>query len=182
MSSSRLCLFILLISQTVNAALKNIQYKSTQFSMNIPKHWEQLNDTFGVPITLLGPWDNETQLRHVLMITPDELSNAFTLNKQALKEQFVDYKKGRSQWAKQQNAQIISFSNLKFPSIGQESMEFGFTFKQQGITYLEKSLYVFCGPKQVFHLKSLEVRFSQEQAAKDMYNMINSFQCPKQIK
>jgi hypothetical protein len=155
---------------------ERFQLQKGGIKLDIPKHWQDVSDLFGVPLMVLGPEHDGT--RPVISVVATGLL-AKGFDDLAMKKEFIDYKQGREDWIKRRGGTLVSFNDYtteKF-SDGIEARSVGVRYKLEDDTeYAEKSYYVVCKNK-FFHLKSIVRGSDEKEFGGTVEKTIKSFSC-----
>ena len=137
------------------AAIEDFKVKGDQFKIEVPAGWQTANDFYGIPVTLLGP-DNEEKKRTVIGITPvgyADTARAFDKGDPDVKA----YMSGREEWLKTFDGKAISYDpyqKITWPGI-EEAHALGYHYELPSGKFYERSLFVFCGGRRLYHIKTI---------------------------
>jgi hypothetical protein len=159
------------------AATTSFNLSRGYVELNVPENWQTTKDLFGMPLQILGPFENGS--RPVIAITPTGIAvEKLDANKIA-KEQ-KDYSAGRQKWLSKYGGKAIEFYPYKEEKWGNGTVvhSIGYRYQLAGNEFSERSYFAICSGK-LYHLKTL-LRKAHETAYGDAVNgIVKSFRCTK---
>jgi hypothetical protein len=144
-----------------------------QITLNIPQGWETAKDLFGLPLTILGPFSNES--RPVLGVVPTKVKSEKMPEKE-FKQFFDDFRKEKEEWVRSNKGELIDFDPTKSVEFKNARGHFiGAEFKINNVTFLERSYYLFC-KGELYNLK-YSIRDEHKKYLSDLQKMVEEFKC-----
>jgi hypothetical protein len=129
----KLLLLLGLVSFGAHAKVQSFVLEGgKKVSVDVKENWEAAKDLFGVPLTVLGPWANES--RPVVTIVPTKLTKS-DISEEQFKKTFENFKKEKDEWVRSQSQ--VSNSGKIFWAITsvQNSRSTTFTSSREAITF-----------------------------------------------
>jgi hypothetical protein len=166
---------LLLLTTVAYAKTESFELKEKKkVTVTYPEGWETIKDLYGIPLSVLGPFANES--RPVLSIVPTNLKQE-KHSPEEFKKIFDDFKADKEEWVQSHDGKLIKFepatvveprSDLKGHFIGAE-------FYMNGIHFIERSYYLYC-KNEVFNLK-YSIRDEHRKYINDLQKMVGAFKC-----
>lgn len=160
---------------TLPAQASTYKFKSDKAKIEVPKGWQNAEELFGIPLTILGPEKDGS--RPVINVTPTGIAQVKFDAKELEKSQ-SEYRDGKKQWLDSMKGTAVSFDDYhteKWTGID-EAHVIGFRYKVAEVEFTEKSYYVLCKDK-LYYIKTL-MRASQEEASSSTVTQtVKSFKC-----
>lgn len=142
-------------------------------SVDVKENWEAAKDLFGIPLTVLGPWANES--RPVVSILPTNVKKTDTSEEQ-FKKYFSDFKKDKDEWVQEHKGKLISYEPATSVKMGEKSGHFiGAEFVINNVHFIERSYYLFC-KDEIYNLK-YSMRDEHRKYTKDLQKVVEDFKC-----
>jgi hypothetical protein len=168
-------LFIILLMGSTFAWAETFQLpKARPFKIEIPAGWKAAPNLFGIPLAILGPQSQEK--RPVLSVYPGELHSK-TISEEKLQSLFVDFKKEKEQWMKEEGGELKSFEPLTKVNFSKavRGHYIGAEYVLNKEHFLERSYYLYC-QGELFNLK---YTFRSDQLAhlQAALKMVENFTC-----
>lgn len=165
--------FIFLVLPS-SALSKSLVYKDQKFSIDVPEGWREVKDLYGIPVTILGPVQNQT--RAVVQVIPTPLKE-IDIKAENAKGFGEKYAEGRHRWLKEQNGQLIELQPGRFEVLkdGSKMLYAGVSYQMNKKAFIERTFYVSC-PKKIFHLKVVQ-NFELVKELHKSEAIVRSFQC-----
>jgi hypothetical protein len=162
-----------LAAQSAPARAQDFALERGTVRLDVPAHWQEVRDLFGMPLMFLGPESHGG--RPVLSITPTGRSR-LSFDSAALKKNEDEYRQGREAWLDRHDGQAISWSGYRTEKWtgGLEAHAIGYQYRLGGVEFTERSYFVNCHDR-LYHLKSL-TRGGQDFSV-DLKRMLGSFAC-----
>lgn len=169
--------FVLLLCASFAAYSKTESFKldkSKNISVTYPTNWESAKNLYGIPVTILGPWKNESRPVITIMST---LLTKEKFNQDDLKKILIDFKDKKNAWVLSHKGHLISFEPLEEVNYKSKvkGYHIGAEFSVSNIHYIERSYYLTC-KDEVFNLK-YSIRDEHRFQLKDIQSIVESFQC-----
>jgi hypothetical protein len=169
-------LFIALILSP-SAFSKTVTFELEQkkkVTVTHPESWETVKDLYGIPLTVLGPYANES--RPVLSILPTNLREEKHSPKE-FQKLFEDFKKEKDEWVSGHKGTLLKYEALTLvePRKDLKGHFIGAEFAINGIHFVERSYYLYC-KSEVYNLK-YSIRDEHRKYIKDLQQMIGDFKC-----
>jgi hypothetical protein len=141
--------------------------------ITLEREWTLLKETLGIPFLFVSKGDNPNSS---IGITFTGIKNA-ALNSRSLKTTQDKYRAGRKKWAKNSDAEIISFKDYKnFKNKNNVPVHsVGHNYKQNNKLFFESSYYLECS-KNFVHIKTL-IYEKHNRLKSDAARAIQSFKC-----
>lgn len=169
---------------------KNFSWKkdsfAVKFDVNLPGDWKEVIDLYGVPVTLLGPFEEKSRSRAIIQIVPSPIDpkkvkgkGYGNLNDEQLEKIGTEYLSMRKIALEKSGAKIeqVHTPRLRKIKSGQDLLEVGIRYfmEEKGFTVL--SSYVFC-PKELYNIRIFlrDGNLSKLPLAREI---VGSFQCGK---
>ncbi len=156
---------------------KEITYKNFSFSIDHPSDWKEVKDFFGVPVTILGPYQkNET--RPLVQIIPIG-KKGLGLTGPEVKKWNQNHQKNSRAWLEKHGGELQSIwdGKVETKKDGSKQIVAGLTYQLKTKAYYEKIYYVSC-PNGFYNLKVLVNQGSKE-FVKPAEKIAESFSCGK---
>jgi len=156
------------------ASIQTFTLEKGTFNMDVPEDWQQANDLFGIPLTLLGPMKDGS--RPILSVTPT--GQTVNFDTAALKKTEKEYQNGRKEWVKSKGGNVISFEPYKTEKWSGITVAHvvGYRYKISEGEFNEHSFYVVC-KDGLYHLKTV-IRSDSEKEMNSLLNKtVKSFKC-----
>jgi hypothetical protein len=147
--------------------------KNKKITLDLNDDWEFVKDLFGVPLTVLGPWENES--RPVILYTPTGV-NSDKFPEEEFQKIFLDFRKEKEAWVKSLSGKLVSFepmTTIKFKNA--HGHYIGAEFIIDDITFSERSFYLFC-KKELYSIK-WSLRDEHKKYLPELQRIVESFQC-----
>lgn len=148
--------------------------KGKKVTIAVPEGWESVKDLYGIPITVLGPWANES--RPVLMYVFTHLKKSY-FSQEDFEGLFKDFEKEKSDWVKTHNGTLIKYEPKTKVELRKDLQGhyIGAEFKINDIHFVERSYYLYC-KEQVYNLK-YSMRDEHRVHLPVLHQMIKEFKC-----
>lgn len=168
-------------------AIQNYKFGEDEFSINIPDNWKQISKSeksqgmMGVPLTLFGP-ENEEETRPVILVTPLALQDQNDVFKNSGKD-VGPYEETMNEWLSSKDGKLINVEKLttkKDWNNVDEAYFLGSRYEVYDQEYRQKTAYIICKNKRVFHLKSIVLKKEEKKIQPIIDNTFESFTCPKE--
>lgn len=156
------------------ATAKSLTWKTDSFSIDVPKGWRDVKDLYGIPVTILGPVQNQT--RAVVQVIPTPLKHV-DIKLENAKSFGEKYAEGRRKWLGEQKGKLIELVGGHFETLkdGSKMLYAGVSYQMNQRAFIERTFYVSC-PKKIFHLKIVQ-NFELVNQLKESEAIVRSFQC-----
>ena len=143
-------------------------------SVNVKEDWEAAQDLFGIPLTVLGPWANES--RPVVTILPTELTQK-DISEAEFKKHFENFKKEKDEWVQSHSGELLSYEPATSVEFRKDLLGhfIGAEFKINNIHFIERSYYLYC-KGEVFNLK-YSMRDEHRKYIQDLQKVVEEFKC-----
>ncbi len=144
-----------------------------KITLNVPEGWEASKDLFGLPLTVLGPFANDS--RPVLGIVPTKVTSEKMPEKE-FKKYFEDFRKEKEEWVRSNKGELLDFDPTKSVEFKNARGHFiGAEFKVNSLTFLERSYYLYC-KGELYNLK-YSIRNEHKKYLGDLQKMVEDFKC-----
>lgn len=168
--------FIFIVTTfTELASAKDLELKRNTTSIFIEEKssWKLGKDLFGMPFVYFSPEANGQRSNISFTDTGAELE----LDIKALASSQDRYQKGRKEWAKTVDAEVIAFLpyEVKINQHGHKVHQIGVKYAHEGKTYQEQSYYIECRGRILFS-KSLRLN-SNIKHDQDFNDLIQGLDC-----
>lgn len=169
--------FVLILLLSNFGWTKSITYKSHRFSVDFPAEWQEVEDFFGVPVTILGPFQKNESRPLVQIIPIGKKGLKFT--DQELKRWNENHRKNSKAWMDKHGGEIQSIwdGKVETKKDGTKQIVAGLTYQLKTKAFYEKIYYISC-PKGFYNLKVLVNQGSKE-FVKPAEEIAESFTCGK---
>lgn len=166
-------LILLLISSAwVHAETFEIS-KGKKISINLPSEWEGVKDLFGLPLTVLGPWENESRPAMSFTYT-GMVEKKFT--KSEFEKLFADFKSDKQNWVNKHKGELLQIDPLTEVKAGNKSGYYiGSEFKINDIHFIERSYYLACNG-EIYNVK-YSIRDEHKKHLKGLTDIVENFKC-----
>lgn len=171
----KLLLLLCLFSFGVHAKIQSFTLEGgKKVSVDVKENWETAQDLFGIPLTVLGPWENES--RPVVTILHTELKKE-DLSEAEFKKYFENFKKEKEEWVQSHSGELLSYEPVKSVEFRKDLLGhyIGAEFKINNIHFIERSYYLYC-KGEVFNLK-YSMRDEHRKHTKDLQKVVEDFKC-----
>jgi hypothetical protein len=168
-----LILFVLLCSSSW-ATVQEHTIQDKKIRINILSAWEPVKDLYGLPLVVLGPWENKSRPAITWVFTG---MNAKHMTPEEFRKLFVTFKKEKEDWLKGHSGRLLKFEEatpiqfspkLKGHFIGAE-------FMVSDVHFIERSYYLYC-KDEVYNVK-WSIRDEHRKFMKDLTSIVGSLEC-----
>ena len=154
-----------------------IEYKTHSFSIDFPKGWKEVRDFFGVPVSILGPFQTN-QSRPVIQIVPTT-QKAIEFTSAEVAKWNENHKANTEKWMSKHGGRLQSLvpGVVEVRKDGTRQLVGGLLYQLHAKSFIEKIYYISC-PKGLYNIKILVNQGSKEflQSAE---KIVGSFKCGK---
>lgn len=168
-------LLTLLFSWQLHAASQTHEVETNKFvTLEVPAGWETVKDLFGIPLAVLGPWNDES--RPVLSILFTHLTREKFAQKD-FQNLFADFKNEKDAWVKSHQGTLISYEPATPVDFGKDlsGHYIGLEFEMNSIHFIERSYYLYC-KNEVYNLK-YSLRDEHRQHLAQLQKLVREFKC-----
>lgn len=139
-----------------------------------PENWETIKDLYGIPLTVLGPFANES--RPVLSILPTNVKQEQHSPKEFQKI-FENFKSEKDEWVAGHKGKLLKYEPLTLvePRKDLKGHFIGAEYLINKIHFIERSYYLYC-KGEVYNLK-YSIRDEHRKYIKELQKMIGDFKC-----
>ncbi len=173
---AKLIISLLLISVSVWSKPETHSIaKGKKVTVNVPEGWESADDLFGIPLTVLGPWANES--RPVLLFLFTNLTEK-SFAKTDFQNLFKDFQKEKDEWVKSHKGELVKYeptTQVDYKKTGINGHFIGAEFKINDINFIERSYYLYC-KGEVYNLK-YSIRDEHKKYVPALQKMVEDFKC-----
>lgn len=143
-------------------------------SVDVKEKWEASKDLFGIPLTVLGPWENES--RPVITILPTTLKKT-DIEPSDFKKIFDDFKKEKDEWVTSHAGKLLSYEPATSVEFRKDLVGhyIGAEFEIDNTHFIERSYYLYC-KGEVFNLK-YSMRQEHKKYTQDLQQIVRDFKC-----
>lgn len=170
--------FILVYTLVVHVSwAKTVTWKNSTFNIDYPADWKEVKDFFGIPVTILGPYQKNDS-RPVIQIIPiGEKVIEFT--DQEMKKWNENHEKNSREWMSKHNGKLQKIwpGVLEKRKDGSKQLVAGLTYELNSIPFFEKIYYLAC-PKKMWNFKIL-INQGSKALLPAAEKIVESFQCGK---
>lgn len=154
-----------------------ISYGEHRFEISYPADWKEVKDFFGIPVTLLGPFQ-KNDARPVIQIIPTK-TPPMKMTQEELLEFNKNYESGRKKWVGKNNGKLFEVEKAKLTEDkkGYKILSAGVSYQVNFKSYIEKTFYINC-PKNLFNLKIVLNKGNKDFLPKAL-EIVRSFECGK---
>lgn len=169
-------LFLLLLSFNSFAFSKSERHDLHEgkfVTIIFPDGWETVKGLFGIPLTLLGPWENESRPAMSFLYTGMAEKN---FPKSEFQKLFTDFKAEKEAWVKKHKGELVLYEPMtpvKFANA--EGHFIGAEFKIDDVHFIERSYYLTC-EGEVYNLK-YSIRDEHRKHLKNLADAVETFRC-----
>jgi hypothetical protein len=170
-----LVLLSLLLTFSTQAVVKKHEIeKEKSIRIDVPAGWESVKDLFGMPLSILGPFDKDS--RPALMVLYTNLSMR-NFNKAEFEAHFMKFRAEKDAWVRSHDGTLNSFTEVTKTKLSPtvEGVYIGSEFVMKNITFLERSYYVYCD-EDVYNIK-WSIREAHKKHLPVLEKIVSSFQC-----
>lgn len=156
---------------------KPVTWKTYSFDIEHPADWKEVKDMFGIPVTILGPYQTN-ESRPVIQIVPvAEKSIAFT--DAEVKKWNDNHDRNSREWIKRNNGKLEKLwpGVLEKRKDGTQQLVGGLAYQLNNLAFIEKIYYLSC-PKNTWNFKILINQGSKE-FLPIAEKIVGSFKCGK---
>ena len=172
----RLFLILNLIFMSVSsAAIETHKIEAEKIiKIDVPAGWESAKNLFGIPLSILGPFDKDS--RPALMVLYTNLSMR-NFNKAEFEAHFMKFRAEKDAWVRSHGGSLTSFTEVTKTKLSPtvEGVYIGSEFVIKGITFSERSFYVYCD-EDVYNIK-WSIREAHKKHLPVLEKIVSSFQC-----
>lgn len=182
---SFLVMVLILVDPITSAAVKSqrtdFKFNGLTLSFDIPQGWRSSGKLFGVPLSIVGPF--EKGKRAVITVTPTgSKSDGFPSND--FEKDQRNYKKGRLNYLKTVNGKALKFHPYRRETwtAVQEVHRIGYEFLLHGHRQTENSYFITC-KKNLIAIGTLLEEHHQKKYGKTVRKILKSMSCrPNNLK
>jgi hypothetical protein len=163
------------------AAIKDFKVGEDRFTLDVPKDWQSPLDFYGIPVSLIGP-DTPEGRRTVIGITPAGASDDEKVFDQGDKD-IKAYIAGREAWLERFDGKSISYDSYqktKWEGI-EEAHTLGYHYSLPTGKFYERSLFVLCGGRRLYHVKSLVPSEQEKTDNRIVDETLKTLKCTKVV-
>ena len=167
-------LLILVCSFVANAAIESHVVQDKKIKIDVPKEWQAVKDLYGLPLVVLGPWENESRPAITWMFTG---MTTKIMKKDDLAKIFKDFKEDKEAWVKEHAGKLVKFEPLTDAKYnpGLHGSFVGAEFVINDVHFVERSYYLYCND-EVFNVK-YSIRDEHRKYLKSIDGIIGSLKC-----
>jgi hypothetical protein len=143
-----LTLLILIYPFAVMAKTEAIQYEKKIFVLTFPDDWVSEIDLFDLPITILGPMQED--YRPVISVIPTGIPSK-DVKEELYKDAFLEQKAEKEKWLQEHKGKLLKFEPYTIVSLRPDLKGhfIGAEYLISGIHYIERSYFLHCGDQFV---------------------------------
>lgn len=171
----KLFIVLCLLSFGANAKVQSFTLDGgKKVSVDVKENWEAAKDLFGIPLTVLGPWENDS--RPVVTILPTDLKKE-DISEAEFKKHFENFKKEKDTWVRSHSGELLSYEPVTSVEFRKDLLGhyIGAEFKINNIHFIERSYYLYC-KGEVFNLK-YSMRDEHRKYTDDLKKVVEDFRC-----
>lgn len=155
-----------------------------KFDVNLPGDWKEAIDLYGVPVTLMGPFEEKSRSRAIIQIAPTPIDpkkvkgkGYGNLKDEQLEKIGTDYLAMRKIALDKSGAKIeqVHSPTLRKIKSGQDMLEVGIRYFMEDKGFTVLSSYVFC-PKELYNFR-IFLRDGNLPKLAQAREIVGSFQC-----
>ncbi len=170
-----LTLSLLLFSfQIFSAVETHTLDKKIKVTVSVPEGWESAENLFGIPLTVLGPWANES--RPVMTFLFTHLTTK-KFSEDEFQKLFKDFQTDKDEWVKSHKGELLKYEPTTKVELRPDLTGhfIGAEFKMNNIVFIERSYYLYC-KDQVYNLK-YSIRDEHRPYLPTLQKMVGEFKC-----
>lgn len=170
-----LSIFLSIFSLQIYSAVETHTIeKGIKVTLDVPAGWETASELFGIPLTVLGPWANES--RPVLLFLFTNLTSK-QFNQDQFQNLFKDFQKEKDDWVKSHKGVLVKYEPTTKVELRKDLTGhfIGAEFKINGIHFIERSYYLYC-KDQVYNVK-YSIRDEHRPYLPVLQKMVGEFKC-----
>jgi hypothetical protein len=171
----KLLLLALLISSTAFAKTETVELEGKKkVTVTYPGSWETAKDLYGIPLTVLGPFEDDS--RPVVTILPTSVKSEMKSEKE-FQKLFEDFKSSKEKWVATHQGQLLKYEPATKVELRKDltGHYIGAEFVINKIHFIERSYYLYC-KDEVYNLK-YSLRKEHLKYIKDLQKIIGDFKC-----
>ncbi len=170
-------LFLLILycfSAWANVQTQTIQDK--KITIDVPQGWESVRDLYGLPLVVLGPWENKSRPAISWMYTG---MTSKIMKGSEFQKLFTDFKKDKEDWLKGHAGKLLKFEEATPAKYSKDlSGHFvGAEFVVNDIHFIERSYYLYCSD-EVYNVK-YSIRDEHRKYLTSIDKIVGSLKCPR---
>jgi hypothetical protein len=156
---------------------KSVTWKKYTFSIDYPSDWKEVKDFFGIPVTILGPFQANDS-RPVIQIVP-VAEKSLSFSDEEMKKWNANHEKNSREWMKKHNGKLQKIwpGILEKRKDGTKQLVGGLTYELNSIPFFEKIYYLAC-PGRTWNFKIL-INQGSKKLLPVAEKIVESFQCGK---
>lgn len=108
-----------------------------------------MNDMFGIPVTLMGPFNKSINARPIIQIIPTD-QKPMPMSEKDVITFDKNYANGRKKWLNENNGNLIKLIPAKLE--GKSILTAGVEYSMTGKGYVVRTFYINC-PENLYNLK-----------------------------
>lgn len=167
-------LFLSLLISTAFAVRQTHEISpGKKITIELPEKWESVTDLYGIPLTVLGPWNDESRPAMSFVYTGMDIKK---FPESELQKLFKDFKSEKESWVKEHKGELLKYEPVKKIIVGKNTANFiGAEFKINGIHFIERSYYLTC-KDEVYNLK-YNIRHEHLKHLQAIMGIVETFKC-----
>ncbi|MGE4233624.1 MAG: hypothetical protein AB7F43_09875 [Bacteriovoracia bacterium] len=166
----------LLLQSTLSfASLEHVRDDKGNFKIHVPSQWQSNRNLFGMPFSMLGPYQKGKR-RPIVIIIP--MGNAGQdMPKVSLKDN-NHYRAGREKWLRKVGGKSLAFYPYSEEKIGAHTRGFsvGYRYFAGNTVFEEHTYYVTC-KKKLYNFKTITTSTDRDSTKKTILESLRSFDC-----
>jgi hypothetical protein len=165
---------IFFISASVLAKTESFELQNKKVTITHPENWETAKDLYGIPLTVLGPYENNS--RPVLTILPTNLKKENHSEKD-FQKLFQNFKAEKEDWIGTHKGKLLKYeaTTKVQPRKDLQGHFIGAEFVINEIHFIERSYYLYC-KDEIYNLK-YSIRLDHQKYLQDLQKMVGEFKC-----
>lgn len=168
---------LLYSGKSLGKETKTFEVGKNKISLDLQNNWQFAEAFLSAPIMLFGPFDGDKRAAISISHTQQDSTK---LKDPKFWGDFEEYKKGRIEWLKLNNATSDEFFIPETKSIGTlgTTVIFGHSYTGQGVSYIEKMYFFNCNGL-IYNISTLATKEHDKLYKDSIEKTINSIQCLK---
>ncbi|MFL5784652.1 MAG: hypothetical protein ACJ76H_08595 [Bacteriovoracaceae bacterium] len=171
----KVLLLLVLSFSSAWASVQSFVIQDKKISIDVPGGWQGVKDLYGLPLVVLGPWENSSRPAISWMYTG--------MTKKIMKEDefrkiFTGFKEDKESWLKEHSGKLLKFEQPTEKSFSKDlSGHFiGAEFVVNDIHFIERSYYLYC-KDEVYNVK-WSIRDEHRKYLAEIDKIVGSTKCP----
>lgn len=171
----KVLLLLILSYSSAWASVQNFVVQDKKITIDVPIGWEGVRDLFGLPLVVLGPWENNSRPAISWMLTG---MTKKIMKEEEFKKLFTGFKEDKVSWLQEHTGKLLKFEEPTSKAFSKDlSGHFiGAEFVVNDIHFIERSFYLYC-KDEVFNVK-WSIRDEHRKYMNEINQIVGSLKCP----